>query len=119
MANGFTAHALMTGRNWHKIWIEQCKAAEGIKLRYGLKAAFDDAVGEKLRTFAEAAAQHPDGAVSPRDGAADFLILPVMTARELPRFVSRVRQTFTAQERAVALYAPTSISIPTALAISV
>lgn len=98
---GFTAHALMTGRNWHKIWIEQCKAAEGIKLRYGLKAAFDDAVGEKLRTFAEAAAQHPD------------------FARELPRFVSRVRQTFTAQERAVDLYAPTSISTPTALAISV
>ena len=44
--------------------------------RYGLKAAFDYAVAEKLLNFAEAAAQHPE------------------FARELPRFVSRVRQMF-------------------------
>ena len=72
--------ALMTDRDWHKIWIEQCEAAETIKLRYGLKAAFDYAVAEKLLNFAEAAAQHPE------------------FARELPRFVSRVRRIFTAQE---------------------
>ena len=70
----------MTDRNWHEIWKEQCAAAETIKLRYGLRAAFDYAVAEKLLTFAEAAAQHPE------------------FARELPRFVSRVRQIFTAQE---------------------
>ena len=64
----------MTDRDWHKIWIEQCEAAETIKLRNGLKAAFDYAVAEKLRNFAGAAAQHPE------------------FARELPRFVSRERR---------------------------
>ena len=70
----------MTIGNWRQIWVEQCAAAETIKLRHGLKAAFDYAVAEKLLNFAEAAAQHPE------------------FARELPRFVSRVRQIFTAQE---------------------
>ena len=49
-------------------------------MHYGLKAAFDYAIAEKLLHFAEAAAQHPE------------------FARELPRFVSRVRQMFPAQE---------------------
>ena len=31
----------MTNGNWHQIWVEQCAAAETIKLRFGLKAAFD------------------------------------------------------------------------------
>ena len=75
----------MTNGNLHQIWVEQCAAAETIKLRYGLKAAFDYAVAEKLLNFAEAAAQHPE------------------FARELPRFVSRVRQMFTAQELVVHL----------------
>ena len=75
----------MTNGNWQQIWVEQCAAAETIKLRYGLKAAFDYAVAEKLPNFAEAAAQHPE------------------FARELPRFVSRVRQMFTAQELVVHL----------------
>ena len=51
-----------------------------IRVRYGLKAAFEYAVGEKLLHFAEAAARHPD------------------FAREMPRFVSRVRSMFTAEE---------------------
>ena len=75
----------MTNGNWHQIWVEQCAAAETIKLRYGLKAAFDYAVAEKILNFAEAAAQDPE------------------FARELPRFVSRVRQMFTAQELEVHL----------------
>ena len=57
----------------HQIWIEQCEAAQTIKARYGLAAAFDYLVGEKLMNFANAAARHPD------------------FARELPRFVSAVR----------------------------
>ena len=32
----------------HEIWIEQCDAAQDIKLRYGLKAAFDYVVAEKV-----------------------------------------------------------------------
>jgi hypothetical protein len=39
----------------HEIWIEQCDAAKNIKLRYGLKAAFDYLVAEKLLNYASAA----------------------------------------------------------------
>ena len=70
----------MIVRKMHEIWIEQCDAAQGIKLRYGLKAGVDYLVAEKLLNFASAAAEHPE------------------FARELPRFVSRVRLMFTPQE---------------------
>ena len=70
----------MSVRKMHEIWIEQCEAAQDIKLRYGLKAAFDYVVAEKLLNFASAASQHPE------------------FARELPRFVSQVRFMFTRQE---------------------
>jgi hypothetical protein len=70
----------MSVQKMHEIWIEQCDAARGIKLRYGLKAAFDYLVAEKLLNFASAAAEHPE------------------FARELPRFVSQVRLMFTPQE---------------------
>ncbi len=64
----------------HRIWVEQCEAAEEIKRRYGLKAAFDYLIAEKLLHFPDAASHHPE------------------FARELPRFVSRVRRLFTPQE---------------------
>jgi hypothetical protein len=64
----------------HQIWIEQCEAAQTIKARFGLKAAFDYLVGEKLVNFVNAASGRPD------------------FARELPRFVSRVRSMFTPDE---------------------
>jgi len=67
-------------RKHHEIWIEQCEAAQGIKLRYGVEAAFDYVVTEKLLNFADAAARHPE------------------FARDLPRFVSEVRRMFTPQE---------------------
>jgi hypothetical protein len=70
----------VSARKHHEIWIEQCEAAETIKARYGLKAAFDYVVGEKLINFAGAATQHPE------------------FARELPRFVSEVRRMFTPEE---------------------
>ncbi len=70
----------MNTRNPHKIWIEQCEATSVIRQRYGLKAAFDYAVAEKLLNFASAASQHPS------------------FARELPRFVAQVRQLFTPEE---------------------
>ena len=38
----------MNVRKAHKIWIEQCEAAQTIKARFGLTAAFDYVVGEKL-----------------------------------------------------------------------
>jgi hypothetical protein len=65
---------------FHEIWIDQCEAAEEIKLRYGLKAAFDYLVAEKLLNFVDAASRNPE------------------FARELPRFVARARVLFTAEE---------------------
>jgi hypothetical protein len=70
----------MNVRKAHNIWIEQCEAAQTIKARFGLTAAFDYLVGEKLMSFASAASRHPD------------------FARELPRFVSEVRRMFTPAE---------------------
>jgi hypothetical protein len=66
----------MAQRKAHLIWIEQCKAVQSIKTRFGLKAAFDYIVGEKLLNFAEASSHDPD------------------FARELPRFVSEIRRMF-------------------------
>ena len=70
----------MNVRKAHKIWIEQCEATQTIKVRFGLTAAFDYVVGEKLMNYASAASRHPD------------------FARELPRFVSEVRRIFTRDE---------------------
>ena len=70
----------MNVRKVHKIWIEQCDAAQTIKARFGLTAAFDYLVSEKLMSFASAASRHSD------------------FARELPRFVSEVRRMFTPDE---------------------
>src|ERR1700693_709548 len=70
----------MSDGKMHEIWIEQCDAAQDIKRRYDLKAAFDYVVAEKLLNFASAAADRPE------------------FARELPRFVSEVRRLFTSEE---------------------
>jgi hypothetical protein len=70
----------MGAANHHQIWIEQCEAARTIRERFGLQAAFDYAVGEKLMNFASAAAERPP------------------FARELPQFVSEVRRMFSADE---------------------
>ena len=70
----------MNERKAQDIWLEQCEAAKTIEVRYGLTAALDYIVGEKLITFAETAMTHTD------------------FARELPRFVSEVRRMFPAGE---------------------
>jgi hypothetical protein len=70
----------MNVRKAHKIWIEQCEAAQTIKARFGLTAAFDYVVDEKLMNYASAASRHPN------------------FARELPRFGSEVRCMFTPDE---------------------
>jgi hypothetical protein len=72
--------AFMGSIKFHEIWIEQCKAAIGIKLRFGLTEAFDYIVMEKLVEYMNAAVDHPE------------------FARELPRFISTVRQMFTFEE---------------------
>lgn len=64
----------------HLIWIEQCEAARSMRSPYGIAAAFDYLVSEKLLNFAWAAARYPD------------------FARELPSFVSEVRLIFSPSE---------------------
>jgi hypothetical protein len=65
---------------FHKIWIEQCEAAEGIRDRFGLLNALDYLIGEKLFSFVAAADKTPE------------------FAAELPLFVNEIRRMFTAQE---------------------
>ena len=59
---------------FHKIWIEQCEAVEGIRERFGLEDALHYLIGEKLFTFVDAAEQDQD------------------FAAELPAFVAEIRR---------------------------
>ena len=65
---------------FHKIWIDQCEATEGIRDQYGLQRALDYLVGEKLFSFVHAAERTPE------------------FAAELPSFVAEIRRIFTPQE---------------------
>jgi hypothetical protein len=40
---------------FHKIWIEQCAATEGIRERFGLESALGYLIGEKIFSFVRAA----------------------------------------------------------------
>lgn len=44
----------------HKIWIEQCEAAENIEDEFGTQQALDYLVGEKFLNFLEAAETDAD-----------------------------------------------------------
>jgi hypothetical protein len=65
---------------FHKIWIDQCDAAEGIRGQFGLENALDYLIGEKLFTFLMAS-----------EGDALF-------AAEVPAFVAEIRRIFTPAE---------------------
>lgn len=70
---------------FEKLWVEQCAAAVGIRERHGVDAASDYLIGEKLPTFAEAAATR------------------LTFARELPAFVGEARRLFSRAEIAASL----------------
>jgi hypothetical protein len=63
-----------------EIWLEQCDAARTIRLRYGIDAAFDYLIGEKLMAFADAAITRPE------------------FKNDLPRFISEIRKIFSMEE---------------------
>ena len=65
---------------FHKIWIDQCEATEGIRERFGLEDALHYLIGEKLFSFVDAAEEDPD------------------FAAELPAFVAEIRRIFSAVE---------------------
>ena len=65
---------------FHKNWIDQCEATEGIRERFGLQNALDYLIGEKLFSFVMAAEQDSE------------------FAAELPAFVAAIRRLFSAEE---------------------
>src|SRR5258708_30242187 len=65
----------MSRIQFHKIWVQQCRATRGLKRRFGVKSALDYLIGEKLVNFADAAE------------------LPPESAAELPRVQTAVRNT--------------------------
>ena len=65
---------------FHKIWIDQCLATEGIRERFGLDDALNYLMGEKLFSFLHAAERDP------------------LFAAEVPAFIGEIRRLFTARE---------------------
>ncbi|MBV8906329.1 MAG: hypothetical protein JOZ22_22045 [Acidobacteriia bacterium] len=65
---------------FHKIWIDQCAATEGIRDHFGLQNALDYLIGEKLLAFLMASERDPQ------------------FAAEVPAFVAEVQRIFTAAE---------------------
>ena len=60
----------------HKIWIEQCEAAEQIEGEFELPKALDYLIGEKFLNFLEAAETDPD------------------FRTEIPAFVAKIKEIF-------------------------
>lgn len=67
---------------YERIWIQQCKATRAIRRRFGVRSALDYLIGEKLLRFAQEAERSPE------------------FAKELPRFLAMVWQTFNEYELA-------------------
>ena len=65
---------------FHKIWIDQCEATEGIRERFGLEDALRYLIGEKLFSFVQASEEDSD------------------FAAELPAFAAEIRRIFSAAE---------------------
>ena len=65
---------------FHKIWIEQCRATEDIRERFGLEDAIRYLIGEKLFDFVRASEDDP------------------YFAKELPAVVTEIRRLFSAAE---------------------
>lgn len=63
-------------RDFHKIWIDQCEAAEGIREDHGLDKAFGYLIGEKFLNFLQAA-----------EDRSEF-------EGEVPEFAARIRELF-------------------------
>lgn len=61
---------------FHKIWIEQCEAAENVEGEFGRQRALDYLVGEKFLDFVEAAESDPD------------------FRAEIPAFVAKIKTIF-------------------------
>ena len=65
---------------FHKIWVEQCRATEDIRERFGHEDAMRYLIGEKLFDFVCASEDDPD------------------FVTELPAFLAEIRRLFSATE---------------------
>ena len=65
---------------FHKIWVDQCAATEGILGHFGLESALNYLIGEKLLHYIEASETDPQW------------------ADELPAFAGEIKRIFTARE---------------------
>ncbi|MCX5685643.1 MAG: hypothetical protein NT049_18450, partial [Planctomycetota bacterium] len=61
---------------FHKIWIDQCEAVEGIEADYGTEKAMGYLIGEKLLNFLGVAERKPEWRA------------------EVPQFIARIKATF-------------------------
>ena len=66
-------------RRFQDVWQDQCAAVEHVLAEHGSASALDYLVGEKLMVYVATAEEHPE------------------FARELPKFVARVREIFGAE----------------------
>ena len=66
--------------DFHKVWIEQCEAARGIREQFGGADATRYLIGEKLFRFMQASQERPE------------------FAEELPKFVADIKRIFTPDE---------------------
>jgi|ERR1700746_8208 hypothetical protein len=69
-----------SGIEFHRLWIEQCAAAQRIRQHFGPGNALEYLVGEKLLRFVEAAEDNP------------------LFAQELPSFVAEIKRIFSVDE---------------------
>ena len=61
---------------FHKVWVDQCQAAEGIKDDFGAEKALGYLIGEKLLNFLDASTTRPEWEA------------------EIPAFVAEIRRIF-------------------------
>jgi hypothetical protein len=65
-----------SGIEFHRLWIEQCAAAQRIRQRFGLGNALEYLVGENLLRFVETAEHNP------------------LFAQERPSFIAEIKRVF-------------------------
>ena len=65
---------------FHRIWIDQCEAAENIREHFGLQSALTYLIGEKLFSFLHTAERDP------------------LFAAETPAFIKEIRRIFSTEE---------------------
>ncbi len=76
---------------FHKVWIDQCAAAEDIRKSFGLKKALDYLIGEKLFTFLMASEQDPEFAAAVMAFVDE--IRSIFTSAEIRTYLDHLERT--------------------------